>query len=40
MVMVDKSRWKISTSSVVKDDELSSTTQFSILENDSKLIGS
>jgi hypothetical protein len=26
MVMVDKSRWKISTSSVVKDDELSSTT--------------
>ena len=40
MVMVDKSRWKISTSSVVKDDELSSTIQFSVLENASKLIGS
>jgi hypothetical protein len=26
MVMVDKSWWKISTSSVVKDDGLSSTT--------------
>jgi hypothetical protein len=40
MVMVDKSRWKISTSSVVKDDGLSSTTQFSGLENASKLIRS
>jgi hypothetical protein len=40
MVMVDKSRWKISTSSVVKDDGLSSTIQFSVLENASKLIGS
>ena len=26
IVMVDKSQWKISTSSVVKDDELSSPT--------------
>ena len=40
IVMVDKSRWKISTSLVVKDDGLSSTTQFSGLENASKLIGS
>jgi hypothetical protein len=39
IVMVDKSRWKISTSSVVKDDESSSTIQFSVSENALKLIG-
>jgi hypothetical protein len=38
--MVDKSRWKISTSLVVKDDELSSTTKFLVSENASKLIRS
>ena len=40
IVMVDKSRWKISTSSVVEDDGLSFTTQFLVLENTLKLIGS
>jgi len=39
IVIVDKSRWKISTSSVVKDDILSFTIQFSVLQNAFKLIG-
>jgi hypothetical protein len=38
--MVDKSWWKISTSSIVKNDGLSFTIQFSVSENASKLIGS
>ena len=38
--MVDKSQWKISTSSIVKDNELSFSTQFSVSENTLKSIGS
>jgi hypothetical protein len=40
IVMVDKSRWKIYTSSIVKNDGLSFTIKFSVSENASKLIGS
>jgi len=40
IVMVDKSRWKISTSSIIKNNRLSFTIQFSVSENASKLIGS
>jgi hypothetical protein len=40
IVMVDKSRWKISTSSIIKNNGLSFTIQFSVSENASKLIGS
>jgi hypothetical protein len=40
IVMVDKLRRQISTSSVVKDDRSSSTIQFSVSKNASKLIGS
>jgi hypothetical protein len=40
IVMVDKSRWKISTSSIIKNNRLSFTIQFSVSENVSKLIGS
>ena len=40
IVMVDKLRRQISTSSVVKDDRSSSTIQFSVSENASKLIES